>query len=116
MHHILWGCPALDAARGEHTSRIDRRGFPACDIGSWFRDRGLVGRSCLPELPARGNSGRWHVLYGSPEGIPGRIYTDGACRRIWYWPGSARSKWVSLSCQNEGMEAPNAQCMGRYLA
>ena len=66
-------------------------------------DRALVGRSWFPPLPPRDTSSRWHIQYGDPQGITGMIFTDGACRRVWYWPESARAGWGFAQLAEHGV-------------
>eukprot|EP00959_Pyramimonas_sp_CCMP1952_P125535 2624797-Pyramimonas_sp.AAC.1 len=72
---------------------VDCRGLPPRSPGSWFWTRGMAPRSCFPPVPPRDDSGRWHIQYGSLDNVTGDIYTDGACRKAWYWPEATRAGW-----------------------
>eukprot|EP00959_Pyramimonas_sp_CCMP1952_P225343 4712695-Pyramimonas_sp.AAC.1 len=36
--------------------------------------------------------------------ISGVVYTDGACKRFWYWPEAARAEWGFARLENGGID------------
>ena len=58
----------------------------------------LGSRSMSQELLPAVAKERWlgtmaHIVWKS-TGLTGEVYTDGACRKFWFWPEAARAGWV----------------------